>query len=242
MSRGGPRHAEASDTLVLRQGSHSPAPIQTLRGQHAATVGGGGPGRLANHVLHERVGHDARSDPPMNGTPRPVGPRGDLQTLLTQDPARPPGRVTLDTHGVDEPHDHPLRGSNSPTKKDVAAFSTAPSLTQTPVPRLQPADLLQLLTAQPTRGTPSCLAIATDAAVTFWYSPRCSRTSRPARALRSGPIFFGMCKISLDSNRSGINPGTFRGGPRKRRPTAVGATGTDGSIPPSGHGRAVRDE
>ena len=38
------------------------------------------------------------------------------------------------------------------------------------------------------RLTPSCPATTTEAAVTFWYSPRCSLTRRLGRFTRVGPL------------------------------------------------------
>jgi len=62
---------------------------------------------------------------------------------------RPPtdrlDRVTLGSHGVDEPHDQRLRGSSSPTKKVVAARRISTSSRRLPVLGLQSLDLGQLL-------------------------------------------------------------------------------------------------
>jgi hypothetical protein len=42
------------------------------------------------------------------------------------------------------------------------------------------------------------------------YSPRCSRTSRTARSLSAGSIFFGMTPSSVTHKEAAQNPGRFR--------------------------------
>jgi hypothetical protein len=59
--------------------------------------------------------------------PRPVGPRGDLATLLTQHPADRLDRMALSPHLVDERHDQRPRESSAPAKKVVAALRISTS-------------------------------------------------------------------------------------------------------------------
>src|SRR5690606_36546332 len=206
------------------QGGHLPPPVQTLRGQPAPAVVVTRPGDLADHVEDLGVADRAGGHGPVGPLPRPVGPCGDLAALLAQDPADRLDRMAFGAHLIDERHDHRLRGSSSPAKKGVAAFSTATSsrrrrfsafrrlissFSSVVVPGRVPASTSAWATQRRTdsRATPSCFATAAIASVGEAYSCWWSRTRRTARARSSGSIFFGMVLILLDSNRSGIKPG-----------------------------------
>ena len=75
------------------------------------------PSQVADLVDHDRVTDDTGGDRSAGLGPVPVGARGDLHALLTQDSADRLDRVPLDPQLVDEGDDQRLRGSSSPAKK-----------------------------------------------------------------------------------------------------------------------------
>lgn len=81
----GPRCPVRSPSPSSCQCGHLAAPLEPLRRQSATTLGVGGLGDLADQVDALRVGDHAFGDPPVAPGPFPVGPRGDLVALLTQD-------------------------------------------------------------------------------------------------------------------------------------------------------------
>ena len=75
------------------------------------------PGQLPDLVDHQGITDRAGRDRAVGPGPVPVGPRGDLAALLTQDPTDRLDRVALGPQLVDERDDQRLRGSSSPAKK-----------------------------------------------------------------------------------------------------------------------------
>jgi len=124
-------------------------------------------------------------------------------------------------------------GRVPPTKKDVAAFSTATSSrsrrfsdfsflissnSSLVTPSRRPAST-SACTPHPrtvSRPRPSCLDTASAAAVTDGYSCRCSVTRRTARALTSGLDFFGISPSSWTHKTAASNLGRFTGHVRRR--------------------------
>jgi hypothetical protein len=159
--------------------------------------------------------------------PLPVGPRGDLVALLTQQPAD-----RLDPAAVrhligDNAMIQRLRGSRSPAKKAVAAFRMSLSSRNrqfSAFSRVVSADSSDVVPSRPlssmsawvtqrrtdSRATPSWRATATVAAVVEGYSLRCSGSSRTARSLGAGSIFFGMTPSSVTHKEAVQNLGRSR--------------------------------
>jgi len=104
------------------QRGHLVPPVEPLGGQYSLTGGIDGPRGLPHRVDDLRVGDGACRHRPAWLLPGPVGARGDLAALLTQNPADRLDRVPGGALIVDEREDQRLRGSSSPAKKVVAAF------------------------------------------------------------------------------------------------------------------------
>jgi hypothetical protein len=119
----GPVHrpvAGAGQPSPAQVGRHLPPPVEPFGGQLPAAAGIGGPGNVPDRVKHLRVS-DRAGRYRTGAAPGPVGACGDLAALLGQDPTDRLDRMPLGAHLIDEPGDHRLRGSSSPTKKVVAA-------------------------------------------------------------------------------------------------------------------------
>ena len=110
-----PIHPPVGDIVpqAAQEHDHLPTPIHALRG----------PDRRQQCVDQHRVPEVARAGP---GTdPGPIGSRGDLHTLLPQDPADRLDRTTFGSLLVDERDDQRRRGSSSPAKKTAASLRIA---------------------------------------------------------------------------------------------------------------------
>ena len=113
------------NTATTKACHHLAAPVEALGSEFAPTLRIEAVGDLFNGFDHHCVADGSGRG--LAGLPGPVGARGDLTALFTQDSADRLDRVTFAAHGVDEPDDQRLRGSSSPTKKVVAAFKIATS-------------------------------------------------------------------------------------------------------------------
>jgi len=179
-------------------GGHLPTSVEPLSAQlayaDAVTVHLGRPSDVTYGVDDLGIGHGPRRDRAAGVSPGPVGPRGDLATLLAQDPTDRLNRVAMASHDVDESHDQRLRGSSSPAKKTVADFKMALSSSSRRTlalsdlisasssvvgPWRRPPSTSAWIAQRRTDSlpTPSCLATTAAAAVSEEYSPRWSWTS-----------------------------------------------------------------
>lgn len=155
--------------------------------------------------------------------PGVVGPRGDLTTLFTQDPAVDSTASPSDFYRLEGTGYRRLRRSRFSEEgrcrsQDRVVFPEATVL------GVQPFHLGLLLSSDPVAGIdlaldhpathglpphPSCFAKAAAAAVATDTRTR-ARSPRTPRAFSSGSIILGMVLILLDSDRTALNLRRFR--------------------------------